>query len=90
MRISKDYMLRKVAGEYLLIPMGQTALRVQGLVGMSESAHLLYQRLQSDCTKENLVQCLLGEYDVSEAEARADVDAFLAQMLELGVLEDAQ
>lgn len=87
MKISQNYIFRKVADEYLLIPVGEAALSVKGLIGLSESGYLLYQKLQSDCTRQDLIQALLNEYDVAESDAAADVDAFLSQMSRLGILQ---
>lgn len=86
MRISDQYMLRQVADEYLVIPVGEAALKVKGLIGLSESGSLLYQKLQSGCDEEALVCTLLAEYDIDEETARADTRAFLDQMRQMGIL----
>lgn len=86
MRISDQYMLRQVADEYLVIPVGEAALKVKGLIGLSESGSLLYRRLQSGCTEEELVSALLAEYDIDTQTARADTRGFLEQMRRMGIL----
>ena len=86
MRISDQFMLRQVADEYLVIPVGEAALRIKGLIALSESGALLYRRLQSGCTEAELTDTLLNEYDVEPQTARADVTAFLNQMRSLGIL----
>lgn len=78
---------REIAGEHLLIPVGETALKVKGMVTLSESGLLLWQRLQTECTREELVAALLAEYEVDRETAAADVQAFLAQMEKVGILE---
>ena len=88
MKVSKDFVLRQVADEYLLIPVGEAALKVNGMVSITESGYLLYQKLQSGCTGEELVEALLAEYEVGEAEAREDVTAFLDKLRKLGMLEE--
>lgn len=86
MRINDQFMLRQVADEYLLIPVGEAALKVRGLIALSESGSLLYRRLQLGSTEAELISALLGEYDVDEATARADTAAFLEQMRRMGIL----
>ena len=86
MRISDQYMLRQVADEYLVIPVGEAALKVKGLIALSESGSLLYRRLQSGCTEEELVSALLAEYDIDAQTARADTRGFLEQMRRMGIL----
>lgn len=86
MRISDQFMLRQVADEALVIPVGEAALKVKGLIGLSESGSLLYHRLQDGCTEEDLVRALLAEYDIDADTARADTRSFLEQMRRMGIL----
>ena len=86
MKIKNNYIFRKVAQESLLIPTGQTALTIKGLIALSESGSMLYQKLQQDCSRDDLVAALRAEYDVSEAVALEDVEAFLNQMRQLDML----
>lgn len=86
MKVSNQFILRTVAGEQLLIPVGEAAISVKGLIALSESGALLYSRLKDGCNKEDLVNSLLEEYEVSHETAVADTEAFLAQMKELNML----
>lgn len=86
MRISDQFMLRQVADEALVIPVGEAALKVKGLIGLSESGSLLYRRLQDGCTEEDLIRALLAEYDIDAETARADTRSFLEQMRRMGIL----
>ena len=87
MRVSKDLILREVAGEYILIPVGKAALEIHGMINLSESAVLLWKKLQEDCTEEELVQALLVEYDIDRETAVADVRELIGQMQKIGVIE---
>ncbi len=86
MRISDQFMLRQVADEFLVIPVGEAALKVKGLIGLSESGSLLYRKLQSGATEEELTSALLAEYDIDADTARADTRSFLEQMRRMGIL----
>lgn len=86
MRVSDQFILRSIAGEHLLISTGEAALKVGGLIALSESALLLYEKLKNGCEKTALVEAILAEYEVSAEEAAADVDAFLDQLRELNML----
>ena len=81
--------LREIAGENLLIPVGQTALKIHGMITLSESGLLLWKRLQTECTEDELVEALLTEYQVDRETAAADVKAFIRQMQEVGILEES-
>ena len=86
MKVSDQFILRNVAGDNLLIPTGHMALHVKGLILLSESGVLLYNKLKDGCTKEELVAVLTAEYEVSEQEAVLDTEAFLDQMRQLHIL----
>lgn len=88
MKVSNEYVLRQVADEYLLIPVGEAALRISGMISLTESGCLLYRKLSDGCDREALVQALLTEYEVEEAEARQDVEAFLEKLRKLQMLEE--
>lgn len=87
MKVREDLILREVAGENILIPVGEIALDIKGMFTLTESGTLLYRKLTEDCTKEDLVQALLDEYEVDQEKASEDVDAFLEQLEKAGVLQ---
>lgn len=78
--------LREIAGEHILVPTGETAEKLNGLMNLNDSGLLLWNRLQKDCTEKELVDSILDEYEVDRATAEADVREFLAQMVEAGIV----
>ena len=86
MRAKNEMVLREVAGEHILIPVGQMALQVKGMISLSESGCLWWQKLQQDCTLDELTDAILAEYDVDRETARQDVQEFLDRLDGLGIL----
>ncbi|MBQ7922994.1 MAG: PqqD family protein [Clostridia bacterium] len=86
MRINDQFILRTIADENLLIPVGDAAIHVKGLIALSESAVLLYNKLKNGCTREELVSALTSEYKVSEEEAVEDTETFLNQLRQMKIL----
>ena len=86
MRMSDQFMLRQVADETLVIPVGEAALRLKGLIGLSESGGLLCRLLQTERTEDELAGVLAAEYGIDQKTALADTRAFLEQMRSLGIL----
>lgn len=86
MKISDQFILRTIADENLLIPTGHSAIDVKGLILLSESGVLLYNKLKDGCSRKELVKALTDEYEVSENEAAQDIEAFLDQMRQLHIL----
>ncbi len=86
MRASDQFILRTIADEQLLIPIGEAAIHVKGLIVLSESGALIFNKLKDGCKKEDLIAAITSEYDVSAEEAAKDVDAFLMQMQQMNIL----
>lgn len=86
MRIEKDFILREIAGDYIIIPTGRTVLDFNGLITVNEVGVILWKMLQEEVTLETLVQGVLAEYDVEEEVAREDIQEFLDKLAEGGIL----
>ncbi len=73
-------MLREVAGYYVVVPVGEGALDFNGVINLNESGAFLWKTMEKDVTEADMVSALLGEYEVDEERAKADVAAFIAKM----------
>lgn len=88
MKIDKKFVLREIAGEYIIIPTGKTALDFKGLITVNEVGVSIWKMLQNDVTLEELVQGILNEYEVEEEEvAREDIQEFLDALIAGGILK---
>lgn len=73
-------MLREVAGEHILIPIGEAAASIQGIMSLNGSGLLLWEKLQTGTSEQELVEALLEEYETTEERAQNDVKIFLEQL----------
>lgn len=87
MRINKEYVLREIAGDYIIIPIGSTALEFNGLITVNEVGVTLWKMLQEEVSLDDLVQGILAEYDVKEEVAREDIQDFLDELIKGGILK---
>ena len=86
MRITKEYILREIAGDYIIIPTGKTVLDFNGLITLNEVGVSLWKMLQNEVTFDDLLQEVLDEYDVEPDVAREDIQGFLAQLVQRGII----
>lgn len=86
MKVEKDFVLREIAGDYIIIPTGKTVLKFNGLITVNEVGVSIWKMLQEGATLEQLVQGILDEYDVDEKTAREDIQEFLDQLDKGGIL----
>lgn len=87
MKIKKNFILRKVADSYVVVPVGKLTLDFNGIINLNETGAFLFGLLQKGAEKEDLLQKMLEEYDVTPEKAAADIDVFLKKAEEADVLE---
>ena len=86
MRINKVFVLREIAGDYIIIPTGKTVLEFNGLITVNEVGVSLWNMLQNEVTEDDLVKGILDEYDVEEEVAREDIREFINNLVAGGIL----
>lgn len=89
MKIKDGFLLKKIAGSTVVVPVGDTLVNLQLMLSLNESGAFLWQQLQKDCTKDDLLAAMQAEYDVDAATAAADIDAFLNTLKENHILDEA-
>lgn len=88
MKIKSGYLLREVAGNNVVIPLGDEVVNFNGVMTLSGSAAFLWRRLEGGAANEKeLVDAILGEYDIDESTAAADVGDFISALSSKGLLE---
>ena len=81
MRINEKMKIRNVAGENIVIMPSDDAADMTKVVALNESSFLMYNQLKGrEFSLDDAVQLLLDNYDVDEATARKDAEAWLADM----------
>lgn len=86
MKIEKEFILREIAGDYVIVPTGKTALEFNGLITVNELGAFIWKKLQQDVTEDELIQVILEEYEVDEETAGNDVEEFLNKLTECKIL----
>ena len=86
LKASEDMLLREIAGEALLVPVGALALRVHGIINLSESGKFIWEKLREECTEQELVNAILLEYDIDQKTAEADVKEFIGKLDNIGII----
>lgn len=88
MKISKEFILREIAGEYILVSVGKTALTFNGLVTVNEVGALIWGMLEKGSDVSTIVNGILDEYDVDEQTATADVLEFISYLKSNNIIDD--
>ncbi len=87
MKIKQGFMLREVAGNFVVVAVGEASKNFNGVINLNESGAFLWKQLMSETTNEKLLDALLNEYDVSEEIAKKDIEMFVDKLKEADILE---
>ena len=80
MKIKEGFILRNVAGNNVVVPIGQATLDFNGMVSLNDTGTFLFERLIEGTSKENLVEDLIAEYGIDRDLAVEDVEAFILKV----------
>ena len=89
MKIKSGYLVHEVAGNYVVIKIGQEAVNFNGLITISESAKELWDLLNrpNGAELDELVNKLLEEYEIDEETAKKDTLDFIESLKANNILE---
>lgn len=87
MKIKKDFVLRNIAGNWVALPLGNATIDFTGMLNINESGVILWRLLEGGCTREEMADALLKEYEVGYDEALADVDEFISKLDKAGCVD---
>ena len=87
MKIKENFMLRKVADTFVVVPVGDAVADFNGMINLNEAGAFLWQQLEKETTPDDVVKAMLDHYDVDEAVAKADVDKFITELKSADLLD---
>lgn len=88
MKTKSGFMLREVAGSYVVVAVGGRSEEFNGMVNLNASGALLWKTLEKGADRDGLIRVLLDHYDVSEDQAAQDVDKFIGIVTENAFVEN--
>lgn len=83
-----DYILREIAGEFVLVSVGSGVADFCGIVNLNPAARVLWMKLEKGATEKELVDELLDKFYVTEEKAAADVRKTLQLLEERRLVKD--
>ena len=88
MKIEKEFILREIAGEHIIVPTGETVLQFNGMITVNDLGLVLWELLQNDITEDEMVEKVLEEYEIDEQTARSDIQEFIGSLVKAGIIKE--
>ena len=86
LKLDKEYVLRQIGDDYVIVPVGKAALDFNGMITVNDTGAFLWEQLVKGTSKEGLLQTLLETYEVIQEEAERDIDEFLDVLYKNNIL----
>ena len=87
-QLSGQYLLRDIAGEAVIIPIGADAPAGNALLEPNDTAAFLWHTFEQPRTAEQAVRLAMNEYEGDEAMIRAQVCGSIQAALECQLLKE--
>ena len=89
MKLKYEFLTRAIGSVYAMVPMGDGALQFSGMMTTNSVGAFLMENLSREITQPELVELLLGEYDVDVETAERDTENFLNIIRKLDLLDES-
>ena len=74
MKLKKGYIMKELAGRYVVSSGRSEPEGFQGMIQMNVNRRILWECLSEERTKQELIDLFLEKYDASREDAEADVN----------------
>ena len=86
MRRNSEFVLRQVAGKFVIVPLGQAAEAFRGMITLNKTSKFLWDLLETEQTEESLAMALMETYGITEERALGGVKKFLEPLYPVGAV----
>lgn len=86
MKTNPEFIARDIAGELVLVPVGDAAKNYAGLVTCNEVGAFIWKTLDNEKSMDELVEAILDEFEVDEAIARKDAEEFVKKLKDINAI----
>lgn len=88
MKIKEGFILRKIANNDMVVPIGNNIADFNGVISLNETAAFLWRHLLADITLPELTNVYMQQYGISTETAKIDTECFLMQLKRRNMLEN--
>lgn len=87
-KANPDFLLREVAGEAVLVPVGEVGIFENSVISLNETCRFLWQLFQEPRTVEDVIAEARKEYSDPDGEMEQGIKDFIREYLQYGLLKE--
>ena len=88
MKLNENYIKSNVAGVSCVIPVGEAAQQMHGMIKLNATADAIWDLLAAGRSEDEIVAALTAQFNAPADVLREDVAAFIGRLRDLHILED--
>lgn len=87
MKIKSSYKLRTVAGENMVVNVGNDPDTFNGVIMLNDTGAFLWKLLEKGAETDEMIASLISEYEIDDATAAEAVNSFMESIKNANVCE---
>ena len=86
MKLNENFILKNIAGSAVVVPVGDEAQRIRGMITLNESAEFIWKKLEAGLEYDEILSDLKTEYNAPESVLKEDLDSFINVLKDKNIL----
>ena len=86
MKIKEGYILKSVAGSYVIVPVSNPHFKA--IISVNDTGAFIFNQLKDERNIDALVKEVVNEYEIDEQSAKEDVKAYVDALSKAGLLDE--
>ena len=83
---NEQFIKRRVGEKDVIIAVGEASKRFNGMISVNATGSFIWDQLEKEITMDELVAAMMAHYEVEEAAARQNAEAFVGTLREVGAV----
>ena len=88
LKANPNFLLREVAGEAVLVPVGEAGIFENSVISLNETCSFLWKLFQEPRTAEDVITEAKKEYSDPDGEMEQGIKDFIREYLQYGLLKE--
>ena len=88
MKLRGEFVLRQVVDSVVAVPVGQTALELNGMILLNDVSKVIWESLEQETDLDSILNAITDQFEVSREEAADDVLEFIEKLRKLQLLDE--
>ena len=88
MKIRDGFVVREVAGQSIVVALGDATKVFNGMIKLNDSALFIWNLLENDTTEEKMIDAMLEEYEIDRSKAALEIQRITGVLKDAKILEE--